>query len=225
MPGAAPAATMSTMSKTCPKCSYARKPEDAAAEGHCPQCGIVYAKFRPAPTLQPMLEPVRASGPRPTSFPLMALLAGAAFVLTLGYFVRERVHAKPEPVLQAHKMSTLIKRDTGQGIPAYTVAHEGERAVARLLPDARKNLAQFANAPVVLFSTAWCSYCAEARGLLDAAGVGYKDLDVERDADALRYHGRVLRAAGVPVIIIGDRVLLGYDETLLKLASRDLAKK
>lgn len=66
---------------------------------------------------------------------------------------------------------------------------------------------------------------AEARGLLDAAGVGYKDLDAERDADALRYHGRVLRAAGVPVIVIGDRVLLGYDETLLTLASRDLAKK
>ncbi len=209
---------------TCPKCKYLRQGADTAPSGHCPQCGLVYAKYRPEPTLQPILEPVRASGPRPTSFPWFAIIAGLACLLTTGYFLRDRIYAKPAPVLQVQKMSMLIKRETGQGMPAYTVSLEGERAVARLLPDARKTLAQFANAPVVMFTTSWCSYCAEARKQLETDGISFKDYDVERDADALRYHGRVLRAEGVPVIILGDRVLLGYDETQLRLAGRALTK-
>jgi glutaredoxin len=167
----------------------------------------------------PVTEPIRASGPRPTSFPFAALLALVLVLATGGYFMRDRLLAKPEPVLQAQKMSLLMKRETGQGLPAYTVALENERAVARLLPDAKKNLSQFAAEPVVLFSTSWCSYCAEARRVLNAAEVRYKEVDVERDADAMRYHSKVLRAEGVPVIIVGNRVLIGYNETELMLAS------
>lgn len=33
---------------TCPKCGYARKPEDAAPEWQCPACGVAYKKFRDA---------------------------------------------------------------------------------------------------------------------------------------------------------------------------------
>jgi glutaredoxin len=55
--------------------------------------------------------------------------------------------------------------------------------------------------------------------VLNAAEVRYKEVDVERDADAMRYHSKVLRAEGVPVIIVGNRVLIGYNETELMLAS------
>jgi hypothetical protein len=33
------------MTEPCPKCDYQRRPEDAAASGQCPQCGIFYEKF------------------------------------------------------------------------------------------------------------------------------------------------------------------------------------
>jgi len=37
----------------CPRCAYVRQPTDASAEGECPRCGIIYAKFRPGGTLPP----------------------------------------------------------------------------------------------------------------------------------------------------------------------------
>jgi glutaredoxin len=212
------------MSTTCPKCNALRQPEDQAATGQCPQCGLVYAKFRANVTLEPIHEPVRVFGPRPTSFPFVAVISGLTLVAAIAYFVRERVNAVPAPVLQTYPMSMLVKKGDGQGIPAYTVAKEDGRVVARLLPVARKNLSQLTTSSVVLFSASWCGYCAAARKLLDAAQVRYTDYDVERNSDAMHFHGKVLRAEGVPVIIIGNRVLLGYEETELRRASRDAPK-
>jgi len=37
------------MAMVCPKCGYARGPNDGAPEYECPQCGIIYAKCRPSP--------------------------------------------------------------------------------------------------------------------------------------------------------------------------------
>jgi glutaredoxin len=206
---------------SCPKCSHVRRPgtaDDGAPSGHCPACGIVYAKYRPEPLLQPILEPVRASGPRPTSFPFKALLAALLCLATLGFFMRDRLQAKPAPALATHKMSMLMRGDGSEGMPAYSVAREGSTTVARLLPDARKSLSQFTTAKAVIFTTSWCGYCAETRKLFDAVGVPFKEFDVERDIDGMRYHGKVLRAGGVPVIIVGNRVLLGYDEAELRAA-------
>ena len=36
------------MEKTCPKCSYTRKPTDYAPDYECPSCGVIYSKFVPA---------------------------------------------------------------------------------------------------------------------------------------------------------------------------------
>lgn len=35
------------MNIECPKCHYIRQPRDFAPEYECPQCGIIYAKFKP----------------------------------------------------------------------------------------------------------------------------------------------------------------------------------
>jgi glutaredoxin len=158
------------------------------------------------------------SGPRPTSFPFKALFAALLCLAALGYFVRERMRAPPPPVLAAQKMSMLIKTDSDGGIAAYTVVREGTHTVARLLPDARKNLSQFTTSRAVIFTTSWCDYCAQTRRQLDAAAIPYKEFDVERDPDGRRYHAKVLRAEGVPVIVMGTRVLLGYDEAELRAA-------
>ena len=212
------------MNTTCPTCQYVRRPADTAPDGHCPQCGIVYAKYQAPPAIQSAVGPLPTVRTRPTSFPFIPLIAGVTFLAAAAYFVRDHLRAKPAPVAKVQKMSMLVKGDTGQGIPAYTVAQEGDRAVVRLLPDARKNLSQFAPSPVVLFSTTWCGYCAETRKFLDGANIRYTDHDVERDVDAMRYHGKVLRAQGVPVIVMGNQVLLGYDATEMRLASAGIAK-
>lgn len=51
---------------TCPKCGYTRKNEELAPDYECPQCGIVYAKFKKAtPKEDPITEAPKAPTPEP----------------------------------------------------------------------------------------------------------------------------------------------------------------
>jgi hypothetical protein len=45
--------TMFTAGRICPKCGYARQPDDYAPECECPRCGIIYAKCRPPESTVP----------------------------------------------------------------------------------------------------------------------------------------------------------------------------
>lgn len=38
---------------TCPKCRYVRQPTDASPDYECPQCGVIYAKYRAASEQRP----------------------------------------------------------------------------------------------------------------------------------------------------------------------------
>jgi hypothetical protein len=44
---------MFTAGRICPKCGYARQPDDYASEYECPRCGILYAKCRPPESAVP----------------------------------------------------------------------------------------------------------------------------------------------------------------------------
>ena len=65
-----------------------------------------------------------------------------------------------------------------------------------------------ADSGIVLLSATWCGYCTALRKDLDGMGVAYTELDIDgpgRDAfDAV--NGR-----GVPVLIVGQTVVHGYD--------------
>jgi mycoredoxin len=64
---------------------------------------------------------------------------------------------------------------------------------------------------VVLYATATCPYCAQARQLLDAKKVGYVELAVDASADAAA-EARSLGAHAVPFILIGSNSIEGFDE-------------
>ncbi len=70
-------------------------------------------------------------------------------------------------------------------------------------------LVQRAGRPVILFSTATCGYCAQARALLDARQVDYADLRVD-DSEMARNEFEALSAIGVPVLLIGQRRIEGF---------------
>lgn len=63
--------------------------------------------------------------------------------------------------------------------------------------------------PVVLLSATWCGYCRKLRADLDRWGVRYREYDVENSAEGARAAG-LLRTAGVPVLLVGDRRFVGY---------------
>ena len=70
-----------------------------------------------------------------------------------------------------------------------------------------------AAAAVVMYSTAWCPYCARARNLLARKGVAFTDIDIE-SGSTLR--AEMIEKSGgrrsVPQIFIGSRHVGGCDD-------------
>ncbi|MDX2259953.1 MAG: glutaredoxin 3 [Hyphomicrobiaceae bacterium] len=68
-------------------------------------------------------------------------------------------------------------------------------------------------ATVTIYTTMWCPYCHQAKGLLRRKGVTFDEIDVS--ADPSRRREMIDRSAGrqtVPQIFIGDRHVGGCDD-------------
>lgn len=74
---------------------------------------------------------------------------------------------------------------------------------------------------VVIYTTAWCPYCARLRASLVASGIPYVEHDVEKSLNG-QLGFWTLRARGVPVSAIGPTVIFGYDVARITPALRDL---
>ena len=65
---------------------------------------------------------------------------------------------------------------------------------------------------IVMYTTAWCPYCARARNLLAARGATFEEIDVderpEARAEMIERSGR----SSVPQIFIGTRHVGGSDD-------------
>ena len=65
---------------------------------------------------------------------------------------------------------------------------------------------------VRMYSSPWCGYCAQARGLLESKGVACEEIDVDATPGARR---EMIARSGrntVPQIFIGDTHIGGSDE-------------
>ena len=63
---------------------------------------------------------------------------------------------------------------------------------------------------VVLLSAEWCGYCDALRQDLNKSGVTYRELDVEDNAEGTAAW-EALDGNGVPVTVVGQHVVYGYD--------------
>lgn len=58
---------------------------------------------------------------------------------------------------------------------------------------------------VTMYSTTWCGFCRRLKLQLDQAGIGYKEIDIERNPDAARFVEGVNGGnQTVPVILFPD---------------------
>lgn len=71
--------------------------------------------------------------------------------------------------------------------------------------------------PVVMYATAWCPYCAKARAYFKRTNTAYVEHDIERSAEAHAEFKR-LGGRGVPLILIGDEKLRGFNELAFETA-------
>ena len=70
--------------------------------------------------------------------------------------------------------------------------------------------ANAAQPEVILYATSWCPYCAQTRDFFRSHSIRYTEYDIERDSAAYKDYRKV-RGNGVPVVVVGDEVIHGFD--------------
>lgn len=78
-----------------------------------------------------------------------------------------------------------------------------------------------AQSKVVLYGTAWCGYCAKTRDYFKAHQIDFIDLDIEKSPEARKAHAE-LGGGGVPVVLIGNRKIQGYNAGALEAALKKI---
>ena len=68
---------------------------------------------------------------------------------------------------------------------------------------------------VTVYSTRQCQYCRMAKAFLDTHGVLYESIDVGSDSNAAETMIALSGQRGVPVIVVDDNVIVGFDSQRL----------
>lgn len=77
---------------------------------------------------------------------------------------------------------------------------------------------------VILLGTTWCDYCSKTRDYLQSQGIPFADLDIEQSKQAEQWH-KELGGQGVPVVLIGDRQIRGFNQKEIDAAIDALAEQ
>ena len=63
----------------------------------------------------------------------------------------------------------------------------------------------------VLYGTEWCSYCARTRKFFRQNNIPFREYDIEKSSEGNAQYEQ-LGGNGVPVVLINNQVIHGYDE-------------
>ena len=66
---------------------------------------------------------------------------------------------------------------------------------------------------VIVFSTPTCSFCVQAKRYFKEKNIRFTDVDVSRDQSAAKDMMRRTGQMGVPVILIHNTAIVGFDRT------------
>ncbi len=72
-----------------------------------------------------------------------------------------------------------------------------------------------ADKKVVIYSTPTCPYCKRAKEYLSRKGISYTDIDVAQDKEKAKEMTQKTGQMSVPVIIIDDEIVVGFNQVLL----------
>lgn len=65
---------------------------------------------------------------------------------------------------------------------------------------------------VIMFTTPTCSYCTTAKRYLREHKIRFKEVDVSKDQKAALDMQRRAGTTGVPVILVNNRPIVGFDK-------------
>ncbi|MEK7604253.1 MAG: glutaredoxin family protein [Patescibacteria group bacterium] len=69
--------------------------------------------------------------------------------------------------------------------------------------------------PVTIYSTPTCHFCHMTKDFLTEKGVGYTDYNVATDLEKRQEMIQRSGQMGVPVIFVGDELIIGFDKERL----------
>jgi len=69
---------------------------------------------------------------------------------------------------------------------------------------------------VKIYTTPTCGYCHQAKAFFDELGVSYTEIDVSRDRAAADEMVRLTGQMGVPVIVVDQEVIVGFNRPRLQ---------
>jgi glutaredoxin 3 len=74
---------------------------------------------------------------------------------------------------------------------------------------------------VQIYTSSYCPYCIRAKQLLDNKGVEYDEVNLDKNPEKRLETMQMLNWRTVPIILIGDELIGGYDQ----LVSLERSKK
>ena len=72
-----------------------------------------------------------------------------------------------------------------------------------------------ADKKVTVYSTPTCPYCKRAKEYLSQKGIPYTDINVAADRDKAKEMIQKSGQMGVPVIIVDDEIVVGFNQAKL----------
>jgi glutaredoxin 3 len=79
-------------------------------------------------------------------------------------------------------------------------------------------------ANVTIYSRSWCSFCKQAKALLESKGVAYDTIDIEEQPEKRDEMIERTGRTSVPQIFINDQAVGGCDDLFALHSSGDLEK-
>lgn len=135
----------------------------------------------------------------------------------------ERAYEKPARAVESAEVVTSRQSGGGAWLLLALLLVVGLFAGRVLWPPTKAQASTVsvrAPQPVVeLYATSWCPYCQQTREFFAANAIEYIEHDIEKSSQALAEHEK-LGGKGVPLILVGDEVIRGYNESSLRTLLR-----
>ncbi|HEY3446798.1 MAG TPA: glutaredoxin family protein [Myxococcales bacterium] len=127
------------------------------------------------------------------------------------------VHYVEDPSQVPEKYRSGSKVDALPVLQTYSGAYSRLKTSNRGVKPAER--IEAAKATAIVYSAEWCGACKDTKAFLKSLGVTVEERDIEKDpkanAELVKIAGE---DAGIPVTVIGKKVIGGFDEAALRAA-------
>jgi glutaredoxin len=173
----------------CPSCGYVRKAEDLAPEWQCPSCQIVYEKATQGARYAHVVRNSTSQAvARQSSGPSIPF--GTIFTVALLGLVLYFGYSFFSGI-------TIVKETSGNMAEVSPV----------VAPEKT----------VLLYSRVGCGYCVKAKNFLQEHKIAFEEIDINT-SERGKEDFQKLGAIGVPILIVADIKVIGFDKAELERA-------